>query len=155
MTTTSARPDRTLIAILVVIAVLVIVALVVVFTRGAPERLDRGTPAGVVQAYAAAVLEGDEPTAAGYLTENAVADCESYGREVVDANLRVTLVRSVERGDSADVTVSVASSTDTGPFGASEYQTEEVFRLVRVTDGWKIDSAPWRFAVCPGAKAIS
>ena len=144
-----------MIAILIVIAALVVVALVVVFSRGAPERLDRGTPAGVVQAYASAVLDGDESTAAGYLTENAVADCESYGGSVADDDLRITLVRSVERGDSADVTVSVASSTDTGPFGASEYQTEEVFRLVRVTDGWKIDSAPWRFAVCPGAKAAS
>jgi hypothetical protein len=155
MTSTSARPDRTLIAILCVIAALVIVALVVVPSRGAPERLDRGTPAGVVQAYASAVLDGDESTAAGYLTENAVAGCESYGRDAAADDLRITLVRSVERGDSADVTVSVATSTDTGPFGASGYETEGVFELVRVPDGWKIDSAPWRFAVCPGTKATS
>ena len=63
-----ARPDRTLLAIMVAIAVMVIVALAVVLTRGEPAPLAESTPAGVVQRYAAAVIAGDEASASAYLT---------------------------------------------------------------------------------------
>lgn len=69
MSAPAGRPDRILIVILSIIAVLVAVALAAVFFRGQPELLDEGTPAGVVQRYAAAVLDGDEAAAAGYLAE--------------------------------------------------------------------------------------
>ena len=67
MSAPAGRPDRILISVLSVIACLVLAALAAVFFRGQPEPLDEGTPAGVVQRYAAAVLDGDETTAAGYL----------------------------------------------------------------------------------------
>ena len=60
------RPDRTLISVLAIIAGLVAVALAVVFFRGGPQPLAESTPAGVVQRYAAAVLNNDGAAAARY-----------------------------------------------------------------------------------------
>ena len=142
------RPDRTLLAILAAIAVLVIVALVVVFTRGEPAPLDEATPAGVVQRYSAAVIAGDEAAAAGYLSEASKAGCvKELPRNGTDS-LRVTLVSTTERAESADVRVLITISQDGGPFGSSEYQMEDTFDLVKTGDRWLIERAPWQLTVC-------
>lgn len=143
------RPDRTLIGILAALAVLVIVSLAVVFTRGEPAPLDAATPAGVVQRYAAAVLDGDETTAASYLTGPARHRCAA-GERMGTQRLRVTLVGTTERGNSADVRVLITSTEGGGPFGSSEYQSEDVFDLVRTGDKWLINHAPWQLMVCTG-----
>lgn len=148
-----ARPDRTLLAILAAIAVLVIVALAVVFTRGGPAPIDAATPAGVVQRYSAAVIDGDEGTAATFLSDAARTKCTSGQRPFAE-NLRVTLVSTTERTDSVDVRVLITVSEGGGPFGSAEYQVEDVFDLVRTGETWLIDNAPWQLTVCsnPGVK---
>ena len=75
MSAPAGRPDRILIVILSVIAGLVVLALAAVFFSGRPEPLAEDTPAGVVQRYAAAVLDGDEAGAARYLTESSERQC--------------------------------------------------------------------------------
>lgn len=142
-----------LLAILAAIAVLVIVALAVVFTRGGPAPMDAATPAGVVQRYSAAVIDGDEGTAATFLSDAARNKCASGQRPVAE-NLRVTLVSTTERTDSADVRVLITVSEGGGPFGSAEYQVEDVFDLVRTGEAWLIDNAPWQLTVCsnPGVK---
>jgi hypothetical protein len=142
------KPDRTLLALLAGIGVLVIVALAVVFTRGQPAALDGGTPAGVVQRYSAAVIAGDVNAAAAYLSDSARNSCGSFEPMAAD-NLRVTLVSTTERTDSADVRVVVTLSGSGGPFGNSEYQVDGVFDLVKTGGTWLINSAPWPLAVCP------
>lgn len=127
---------------------LVIVALAVVFTRGDPEPLDAATPDGVVQRYAAAVIDGDEAAAAAYLSDAARNKCSTVGRSGVD-KLRVTLVATTERADSADVKVLITVFEAGGPFGSSEYQVEDVFDLAKTGDKWLIDNAPWQLTVCP------
>lgn len=144
------KPDRTLIVILSVIAALVVVALIVVFTRGEPEVLDESTPEGVVQRYSAAVIEGDEAAAIDYLVPEIRDDCVRMQSGPLDS-LRVTLVSTTDRGDSADVRVLIVTSYDGGLFGSSEYEEEGVFDLVRSDDGWLIESTPWQFMICdPG-----
>jgi hypothetical protein len=146
----AAKPDRTLIVILGVIAVLVIVALVVVFTRGEPAQLDATTPEGVVQRYSAAVIEGDEAAAEEYLVPELADDCRRIETGAVNG-MRVTLVSTTERADSADVEVLIVTSYDGGMFGSSEYEEDGVFDLVRADDAWLIESAPWPLTVCdPG-----
>ena len=142
------KQDRTLLAILAAIAVLVIVALVVVFTRGEPAALDEGTPAGVVQRYSAAVIAGDETAAAAYLSDSARSSCVNVERMAVD-NLRVTLVATTERAESADVKVLITVSEGGGPFGNAEYQVDGGFDLVKSGGKWLIDNAPWQLTVCP------
>jgi hypothetical protein len=146
----AARPDRTLLVILGVIAVLVIVALVVVFTRGEPAPLDESTPEGVVQRYSAAVIEGDESEAKGYLDPDLADDCIPIETAPAD-RMRITLVSTTERDDTADVEVLITWSYDEGPFGGSGVEERGTFDLVRTDDGWRIESAPWPLTICdPG-----
>jgi hypothetical protein len=141
------KPDRTLIVILGVIAALVIVALIVVFTRGEPELVDASTPEGVVQRYSAAVIDGDEAAAEEYLVPELTDPCERTGRPPIDG-MRVTLVSTTEREDSADVEVLIVTSYTGGPFGSSEYEEEGVFDLVVADGGWLIENAPWPLMIC-------
>lgn len=147
MESTAAKPDRTLIVILGVIGALVIVALIVVFTAGEPEPLDESTPEGVVQRYSTAVIEGDEDAALEYLVPELGDPCERTGIGPVD-DVRVTLVSTTERDDTADVNVLIVTSYDGGVFGSSEYEEEAVFDLVAADGGWLIESAPWSLAIC-------
>jgi len=141
------RPDRTLIVILAVIAALAIVALIVVFTRGEPEVLDESTPEGVVQRYSAAVIEGDEAAAIEYLVPELGDPCERIGTGPVDG-MRVTLVSTTERDDSADVDVLIVTSYEGGLFGSSEYEEPGVFDLVKDDGEWLIESTPWQLTIC-------
>lgn len=144
------RPDRTLLVILGVIAALVVVALVVVFSRGEPARLDESTPEGVVQAYAAAVIDGDEDEAIRHLVPEVADDCVPIDGAPTD-RMRVTLVSTTERDDSADVEVLISWSYDEGPFGGSGVEERGDFDLVQADDGWRIETAPWPLTICdPG-----
>lgn len=143
------RRDPALLVVLGVLAALVLVALVVVFTRGQPELLDAGTPAGVVQRYSAAVLAGDEDLAVDYLSESALADCDGMTPSVTE-DIRVILRGTEERETSADVRVALVTSYEGGPFGPNEYQSDDVFDLVKVDGDWLIEQAPWPLTVCPG-----
>ncbi len=141
-------------AVLAIIAGLVAVALAVVFFRGQPEPLPESTPAGVVQRYAAAVIDGDEAAARRYSTDGRFgtgqpgAPCTRAERPPAGA-LRVTLVSTVERADTAEVHVVLATSNGSGPFGNSEYESEAVFGLERVNGNWLVATAPWQFTICP------
>ncbi len=154
MSATPGKPDRSLIVILGVIAALVIVALAVVFTRGEPAPLDADTPEGVVQLYAQAVLAGDEQTAADYLSKGRLDNCDRVDPGPLD-NVRLTLVSSTVREKSADVRVSIVTATDNGPFGASEYESEDNFDLIKTNGRWLIDRTPWQLTICPNPKATS
>ncbi|WP_430647154.1 hypothetical protein [Agromyces sp. GXS1127] len=141
------RPDRTLIVILAVLGVLVVVALIAVFTRGEPEPLDEGTPEGVVQQYSAAVIDGDEETAMEYLVPEVAEECVRIPLGEPDG-MRVTLVETTERDDTADVDVLIVTTYGGGPFGSNEYEERGTFDLVRVDGEWRIETAPWPLAIC-------
>jgi hypothetical protein len=143
---TKTRPDRTLVVILSVIALLVVASVAAVLSRGEPELLDESTPAGVVQRYASAIIDGDEATAATYLTEKGLDQCEFYA-DRDNAERRVTLVSTKVFDDTADVEVSITMSYGAGPFGMDEYRTNGTFDLVLVDGVWKIDSMPWELVM--------
>ncbi|MEW1806321.1 hypothetical protein [Arthrobacter sp. SLBN-53] len=144
---TARRPDRILLALVGVVVVLVVVALAVVFTRGGPAPLDESSPAGVVQRYSKAVIDGDLTAAGSYLTEGARSRCSgNYPGEPRPA--RVVLVSTTERTDSATVRVSIVHSSQGGPFGPSEYETEDAFSLLKVNGKWMIDQPPYPLVAC-------
>ncbi len=141
------RPDRVLLALVGVVVLLVVVALAVVFTRGEPAPLDENSPAGVVQRYSKAVVDGDTATAQSYLTEGAKSRCRgTYTGEPSPA--RVVLISTTERTDSATVKVSIVRSAQGGPFGPSEYETQDAFSLLRVNGKWMIDQPPYPLLAC-------
>ena len=149
MTSQPVSVQRSLVLLALVVGILVVVSLIVVFTRGAPEPIDESTPEGVVQRYSAAVLDGSEDAATKYLADDARVDCGTIAVTETES-LRISLVNSelAENGDAADVTVSLNRDSSGGPFGGSGYEYEESFSLVRVDDGWRIETAPWELAFC-------
>lgn len=143
------KPDRVLIVLISVIAVLVAVALAVVFSRGEPKPLDEASPAGVVQRYSTAVIDGDAVRADSYLTEDARTTCRgSFGGE--PRPVRVVLISTTERAGSATVKVSIVQSSQDGPFGPSEYEMEDAFTLVKADGKWLVDKAPYPLMSCTG-----
>ena len=144
------KPDRILIIILSAIVGLVILALAVVFTRGEPQALDESTPAGVVQRYSTAVLDGDATTADSYLTEEARSLCSSGPFGGGPLPTRVVLISTNERDNSAQVRVSVVSAGPGNLFGPSEYELEDRFSLVRTDGKWMINLAPYPLLSCSG-----
>lgn len=149
MSAARGQPDRILIAILTAIALLVIIALAVVFTRGEPESLDETTPQGVVQRYSTAVIDGDTATATSYLTASAKSLCTGF-HDSGPLPTRVVLISATERDNAALVKVSVVNSGSGGPFGPSEYETEDRFSLVKTDGRWLVDRAPYQLQSCTG-----
>lgn len=149
MSTPPQRPDRTLLVIIGVITALVVIALAVVFSRGDPAPLDESTPEGVVQRYAAAVVTGDEETAAGYLSSRGQDRCQPGERSTPNDNMRITLASTTIRGDTADVVITMTTTYDGGPFGSSSYDSDGTVSLVKTDGSWRIESAPWELTVCP------
>lgn len=149
MTDAARKPDRIILVLLGIIGVLVVVALAVVFSRGDPAPLDEASPAGVVQRYSTAVIDGDIATAETYLTDSARTVCRgSFSGEPRPA--RVVLVSTTERDQSATVKVSMVNSYQDGPFGPSEYEMEDIFTLVKEDGNWKISQAPYMLLACSG-----
>jgi hypothetical protein len=145
------KGDRTLLGIVGAVVLLVLVAVVLVLTRGTPEPLAADSPEGVVQRYSAAVIGGDEAEALKYLPDEVADDCQRSPEQVPE-RIRVTLVSTTERTDSADVRVNVTSSYDGGPFGGGESSTPATFDLERESGAWRIVTAPWQLTICTGTK---
>lgn len=138
---------RTLVILLGVIAALVVVAIVVVLTRGGPAALDRTSPEGVVQEYAAAVLEGRFDEARNYLSIEPRENCRPFDPSP-HQQLRVALRNVSIAGDRAFVHVLITTSDSSDPFGGGGYQDSDSFELRREGEAWLIRSAPWQFTIC-------
>lgn len=147
----SPKPDRTLLVILSIIAALVVIALAVVFLRGTPGVLDRATPEGIVQAYSTAVIDGDRAAAKEFLAKDLRDNCETVEPGLA-GGMRVTLVSSTVRSDSATVRVSVVTNYGNGPFGSSESESDSTFDLVNEGGSWAIANAPWQLTLCYNTK---
>lgn len=146
MSDAARRTRVTLIALAGGVALVVVVALIAVFTRGGAAPLDAGTPEGVVQRYAQAVVAGDPETAIDYLAPEIADACERV--TTGDDDLRVTLLEMNERENTAQVRVLVVTVYGAGPLGADEYESEEAFDLVKVGGKWQIETTPWQLTVC-------
>jgi hypothetical protein len=74
-------------------------------------------------------------------------DCERFETGPVD-RMRVTLVGTTERDDTADVDVLITVSYEGGLFGSSDYEEQGSFDLVAADGGWLIETAPWQLTIC-------
>ncbi|GAB4099949.1 hypothetical protein [Sinomonas halotolerans] len=152
-------PGRTLIAVLAAIGVLVAVSLVLVLARGAPEAMDPSSPEGVVQDYSQAVIDGDTDRASSLLSERLKDLCGSssgyYTSSEYLEGLRIELLSSAARDQTATVKVAVVQTSPGGIFGPSEYSTESSFQLVRDDGEWRIDTVPPMILMCQGKEPAS
>lgn len=145
----SGRPDRSLLVAIIAVAALVAVALIVVLTRSGAAPIDEASPAGVVQRYTEAVIAGDEQAARAYLVEDVRNGCHRIEAGMLE-DVRVTLTSTTEREDSADIDVSIVT-TSGGLLGPSEYREDASFDLVREGSDWVIETTPWQFTICAQA----
>lgn len=140
------QPNRILAIVVGVVAVVAVVAGVLAATRQAPE-YDRGTPAGVVQAYLSAVIDGNNQEAAGFLAADSSCDLTDLDRAYVPDEVRVVLRDTEVDAGTARVAVDVAMSSG-DLFGGSEYSEKHTFSLTRVGGGWLITGEPWPMYEC-------
>ncbi len=146
MTDTARRTRITLIALFAGVLLVVVVALVAVFARGGAAPLDPGTPEGVVQRYSQALVDGDVDTALTYVVPEIADSC--VPRFVSDEDVRISVLESTERDDTANVRVLIVTVYGTGPLGVDQYEAESAFTLAKVDGDWLVEVAPWRLAAC-------
>ncbi len=142
------RQRWVLIALLAGIGLVVVIAVIAVFARGGPTEFAADTPAGVVQRYSQAVIDGDTDAAMEYLVSDVAESCDPVPSNTDD--YRLTLLETTEREESARVDVLITAVYGTGPLGASESEYEESFDLVKDGDDWLIAFAPWELTICEG-----
>jgi len=140
------RPNLVVAAAVALVAVLALVAGIVSATRHAPS-YQPGTPVAVVQAYLAAVIDGDHETAAAQLSTESPCTVDDLDRSTLTEGVRVVLRDSRIDGDTAQVRVDVVRSTG-GPLDLSEYSEKVTFRLTRAGGAWLITGSPWPMYEC-------
>ena len=139
-------PNRALVIVLAVVAVVAVAAGVIAANRPVTE-YDRGTPEGVVQAYLAAVVDGDHDEAARFLSEESPCSAVDLDRAHLPDGLRVVLREAEVEADSARVEVDVAQSSG-GLFDGSEHTEKHSFRLSRASGTWLVTGRPWPMVEC-------
>lgn len=139
------RPSRVL-AIVVGLVVLVIVLVGFLAANRSVTDYDRTTPEGVVQAYVAAVVDGDHRAAADLLAEDSPCDVTDLDGSYVPELDRVVLLDAEVDRDSASVDIETVAAE--GPFGAFDVTERHTFRLERSGTDWRITGRPWPLYEC-------
>lgn len=132
-----------------VVAVLAILAAVVASGRSVPT-YDASTPEGTVQAYLQAVFDGDDQSAASYLSVTSRCDADDFREAFVAESARVVLRDSRIEDDEATVEVEIVFSDGGGPFDTYEWSEDQSFDLVREDDSWMLTGRPWPLYYCQG-----
>lgn len=138
---------RPLLVVLVLAVAALVAAAVYAVTRPA-KVWDRDTPQGAVQAYVAAVLDGDAAVAAALLTPDSPCAATDLDRVLVQNGTRVDLVGTDVQGAQARVRVLIGVDSGAQPFGGGA--EERTFRLTRTGTQWRIDGIPWPLYECFG-----
>lgn len=132
-------------AIIVGLTIIAAIAASVYGTRSV-KQLDRQTPAGTVQAYLSAALDGRNDLAAKYFAADSPCKVEDLDRAYINTSSRVTLVDTQIDGGQAIVRVTVEMPTG-GPF--ESFNTENhSYRLVRDGGRWLLSGIPWPLWDC-------
>jgi len=123
-------------------AVAAVVILVAIGLNREPAEFDPDTPEGTVQAYIAALVEGDFETAASFWSEEGCAP-SSIEPTRGAPDISATLIRADEGDDEATVVIQITENVSDPVSGIYEYQ--EWFSLVRRADAWQIRQPSWPY----------
>lgn len=139
------RPSRVLAIVVGVIVLLIVLVGVLAANRSVTDH-DLTTPEGVVQAYVAAVVDGDHQAAADLLSEDSRCDVDDLDGAYVPELDRVVLLDTEVDADRARVYVETVAAE--GPFGAFDYSERHTFLLERSGTYWRITARPWPLYEC-------
>ena len=128
--------------VLPVVGVGAVIVLVLIGLNREPEQYDPESPEGAVQAYIAALVDGDFETAASFWAEG---DCLPGSIEPTGGapDISASLVSVDGNDDEATVVIAITDNT-TDPLNGI-YEFEEWFTLVNGDDGWKIRQLAWPY----------
>ena len=115
-------------------------------TRRGPV-YDPATPEGVVQAYVAAVVDGNHDEAVRFLAAGGPCSVADLDRAYLPDGTRVVLRGAQTTGDTARVDVDVAMSSG-DLFGGPETFDKHTFRLTRSGGVWRVTGEPWPMSGC-------
>lgn len=141
------RPTVVLAVITAVVVVMAAVALVASALRETPA-FDRSTPEGTAQAYAAAVLSGDDATALELLDPRLGCTSDVLVARTGPSRGSFSLVSTRPDNRGARVVLEI-TERQSGPF-AEPWIHRETFLLVRGPAGWLVAGEPWPVYVCKG-----
>lgn len=140
-----------LIAIATLVVALAAGAALVSSVRGT-DSPDTSTPAGVVQAYVAAVIDGDDRGVLSHLDPS--LGCASHLPEYSSPkSATVSIVSSTAIQGGAKVVVQIDEGGGGLPLLGEGYSHREDFQLT-LTDGtWLITGQPWPIYSCEGKES--
>jgi hypothetical protein len=142
----SRNPNRVL---CVVIGFVIIAVVVVSFlsTRQSAVVMDRTTPAGSVQVFLKAVLEGKNAEATRMLSPESTCTVTDLDRAYIVNTARVLLLGSTTTGATAEVRVRVEIPSG-GPIKDVMTDEDHTFVLANAGGGWLITGIPWPLYDC-------
>lgn len=141
----SKSPNRILgfvIALIVSISVLV----VVISLNKPVQQLDEASPEGVVQSYLIEVFDGRYEAAMENMEIDSKCEASDLDRAYVPKDIRINLLDVAVEETSARVKFQI--ETPSGAPLDSYYTEEQVIRLVKEGESWKITGIPWPLYDC-------
>lgn len=142
----TSRPNLVLAVVAGLVVILAVVVAIVSTTREAP-RLDRTTPAGVVQLYIRALHQGHLEEATEYLDPNLGCTADNLASRYLAESLQLRVDRETIHGTTATVRLEIEEnqSRDLLDGGWSHIET---FELIEDADSWLITGSPWPVYRC-------
>lgn len=141
----SKSPNRIL-GIIVALIALASVLVVVISLNKPVQDFDQNSPEGVVQSYLLDIFDGKYDSAVNYLEANTKCEASDLDRAFVPKNVRINLLEVMIDDSSARVKFQI--ETPSGAPLDSYYTEEQVIRLVKENQDWKITGIPWPLYDC-------
>jgi len=131
-----------------VVAVIVVAsAIVVAVSLNKPvKELDQASPEGVVQSYLVDIFDGRYEAAMSYMETGSKCEASDLDRTYVPQDVRINLLAVEEEDSNARVKFQI--ETPSGAPLDSYYTEEQVIRLVKEDQNWKITGIPWPLYDC-------
>lgn len=138
------RPHAVLAAITAAIVILAVAAGVFSMQKSRPA-YDPRSPEAAVQAYAVAVVEGDNDVAAAALDPALECTAADFAESFSPGGSAISILRAEAASDRASVTVEI---TRYGQSPLDSFTHEESFELERRGSEWLITGEPWPVYDC-------
>ena len=135
---------------IVIAAVLVIALIVAVASNNSTKTLSAGSPERVVQEFLQSLNDGRNDVAVKLLSTDSTCSIQDLDRASRWPSAQISLVDSQMTGNTAVVRVSL--QRDMNAMMDTSSDEELTYRLVRISNQWRISGIPWPLYDCGGVK---
>jgi hypothetical protein len=138
-------PNQILAVLVGMISIISILVILISYNQNAVE-FDANSPEGITQSYLKSVFDGNYDLAVTYLSANSECDVTDLDRTFINKTVRINLSSVDITGDSARIRLRLEYASG-APFD-NNYSEEQVIRLVKEDETWKITGIPWPMYDC-------